>query len=239
MSMTQVLFRLLDLPPELVSRVCDYLPDKQLKHIHLACKTFQTHSMTAFGQRFFDHLIVILHPTSLTTFLDIARHEQLSKYVTRVSVSGERISNSIVPLVDEERHVSLQQGVYESGLDSETLAEALPMLKTLRTLRIDTEQYTECNHPRIRCGCKYLPQAPVPPWKPAGDNNGYNRVYNLVLSVLEKTNLSDFDLEISFWATLEDYTEEVAYFDIQSPLWTDYAAKRIRYLRFQDNTNPA
>jgi hypothetical protein len=222
MSTYQAPFRLLDLPPELLGRVCDYLPDEQLKHIRLVCNALQTHSMTAFGQRFFDHLVVILHPTSLTTLLDIARHEQLSKYVTRVSVSGERIGHSIVPLVDKERHVSLQQGVHESGLDSIILAEALPMLKNLRTMRIDNEQYHYlhwgCNYLGLRCGRKHLPREPLPPIKSAGDDDGYDRVYSLVFSVLEKTNLYDFDLEMSFWSRLEDDTEVVAPFDIQSPL---------------------
>jgi hypothetical protein len=111
MSTYQAPFRLLDLPPELLGRVCDYLPDEQLKHIRLVCNTLQTHSMTAFGQRFFDHLIVIIHPASLAILFDIATHKQLSKYVKRVSVSGERIGQSIHTREDEQKHITQQQPV--------------------------------------------------------------------------------------------------------------------------------
>ena len=126
----QAPFRLLDLPPELLGRVCDYLPDEQLKHIRLVCNALQTHSMTAFGQRFFDHLIVILHPTSLAIFSDIAAHKQLWKYVRRVSVSGERIGQSINTKEDTQKHITLQRGLEESGVDSAILLEAFPRLKT-------------------------------------------------------------------------------------------------------------
>ena len=239
MSTYQAPFRLLDLPPELLGEVCGHLPDRQLKHIRLMCKALQTHSMTAFGKRFFDHLIVLLHPTSLAIFLDIAAHKELSKHVKQVSLSGERIGQSIDLEEDEQKHIKLQQGLEKSGFDSAILMEAFPMLGNLRTVRIDIEQFQLCDnsHNRLglRCGSKHL--KPMSAYSGGrGEDQGYNRIYSLVLGVLEKTCLPRINLEMAFWATpYQDGDGENnvrPYFDVQSPLWKDENAKRTRSLSF-------
>lgn len=240
MSTYQAPFRLLDLPPELLGRVCDYLSDKQLKRIRLVCNALQTHSMTAFGHRFCDHLIVILHPTSLAIFSDIAAHKQLWKYVRRVSISGERIGQSINTKEDVHKHITLQRGLEESGVDSAILMEAFPRLKNLRTVRVDTEQYQICddqdNHLGLRCGNQHL-QPMSSEERARGEDDGYSRIYSLVLGVPEKTCLPKVNLEMAFWADEEDKPKVGAYFDIQSPPWNNEFARRTRNLYFLGGIN--
>lgn len=240
MSTYRTPFPLFDLPPELLGRVCDHLPDEQLKYIRLVCKALQTHSIAAFGQRFFDHLIVILHPTSLDIFMDIAAHKQLSKYVRRVSVSGERIGQSIKLEEDEQKHITLQKHLEESGLDSRILMDAFSMLKNLRTVRIDIEQFqfydNEDNHLGLRCGSKYLQPMPAYSRGRRDEDAGYNRIYSLVPGILEKTCLPRINLEMAFWDTAcyddGNNPNVMAHFDVQYPSWKDEVAKRTRSLSF-------
>jgi hypothetical protein len=196
--------------------------------------------MTAFGRRFFYHLIVILHPASLAIFFDIATHKQLWKYVKRVSVSGERIGQSIHTREDEQKHITQQQGLEESGVDSAIFMEAFPRLKNLQTVRVDTEQYQFCddpnNHLGLRCGRQHL--QPMPSEERArGEDDGYNRIYSLVLGVLEKTCPPQVNLEMAFWADEEEKPKVEAYFDIQSLSWKNEIARRTRSLHVVGGIN--
>jgi hypothetical protein len=57
--------RILDLPSELVSNVCEYVDRRDLLQIHLSCRGLKVHSITSFGSYYFNRLVVILHPLSL------------------------------------------------------------------------------------------------------------------------------------------------------------------------------
>jgi hypothetical protein len=83
----QAPFRILDLPAELLGNICDHLPDSDLINLRCVCRALDAHSSTAFGQRFFHHLIAILHPTSLTTLYEICRHPVLPKLAVSGSVT--------------------------------------------------------------------------------------------------------------------------------------------------------
>jgi hypothetical protein len=87
-------FRILDLPPELVTQTFELLAASDpcsILSARFTCRAFRDHSIVAFGKNFFDHLVAMLHPISLTVLLEIATHEQLSKFVQKVTISGERI----------------------------------------------------------------------------------------------------------------------------------------------------
>ncbi|KAF3010889.1 hypothetical protein E8E13_009679 [Curvularia kusanoi] len=239
MSIFQAPFRLLDLPPELISAVCDYLPGDELKHIRSVCSHLRDHSTPAFGQRFLDHLIVILHPVSLDIFLDIARHEQLSKYVRRVSVSGESIENATPSVPDLQVEASRSQ--------SDILLEAFLLMKNLRTLRVDAEQFNHRHYypgsgqdlslsremrPGVACGSKQIPEEDYD----LPQLNGWcSSVYRLALGALERAHRSEIDLEMSFvqWLIKPNGTEGAARFDVQSPLWKSQGPARVRHLGFR------
>jgi hypothetical protein len=78
---SQLPFWILDLPAELVGGICDHLLDADLINVRSAYCKLNAQSSTAFGQRFFRHLIAILHPSSLTTLYEICRQPVLSKFV--------------------------------------------------------------------------------------------------------------------------------------------------------------
>lgn len=246
MAMTTALpvphFRLLDLPPELIGVVCQHLDDVDLLRVRQVCKTLMEQSTTAYGQRFFSHLIVILHPVSLTVFLEIARHPKLSKFVKRVSISGEQIGYS-VSLENREAvriHENLQACVKRSGLDTVVLTEALPLLQNLETVRIDTEQFFYYFNPGIKCGLTYMLDQTQGDFTESHKSEDH-RVYDLVLSILDRCRLySKIGLEISLWsknAKKED-PDVASFFDYQSPVWKEQAFKAARVLECDGRINP-
>jgi hypothetical protein len=81
-------FRILDLLPELVGNVCDKLLDKDLRQIRFVCRELKDMASTAFGTRFFNHMVAILYLASLGTPLEIARYKEISKLVRNVAISG-------------------------------------------------------------------------------------------------------------------------------------------------------
>lgn len=245
----QAPFRLLDLPPELIGNVCEHLADPDLKRIRGICRVLKAQSSATYGQCFFNHLIVVLHPISLMVFLEIARHPELSKYVTRVSISGERLSqHTSWPVDDWTMHTELQRSVQTSGLDVLILKEALLALENIKTIRIDTEQFfcgTEAgNHHHIGIGCGRTLMFKISSSSPLLGNhvedNGISHVYQVVLQVLESIHLRiQVELEVvAFWAAQNDEDRLVQFFDVQSKIWKEHSSKKIRFVSFLGGINP-
>lgn len=135
-------FRILDLPPEIVGVVCEHLDDDSLISVRQASRAFREHSTTAFGTRFFQQLIVILHPTSLAVILEISRHRVFSKFVRQVTVSGEFIGVTILPEdTGTQSHLTLQKSVADSGLEELILVEAFRALPNLDTVLVDVASF--------------------------------------------------------------------------------------------------
>ena len=222
-------FRLLDLPPELVGQTCEHLADEDLRNVRRVSRALKTQSTSAYGQRFFDHLIVILHPTSLTIFLEIARHPDLSKFVTRLSVSGERVGHSIYPVKNQAVHEDLEHSMERSGADVTLLKEGLVALDNINTVRIDRQQFYlgdgAANHyPGVACGRAHIPKdsSPVPKEESHLEDGGHIRVYDLTLKVLHDVDLlARVKLEFSFWTDVADSPENqvAGYFDLCSEAW--------------------
>ncbi|KAL1609562.1 hypothetical protein SLS59_001068 [Nothophoma quercina] len=222
-------FRLLDLPPELVGQTCEHLADEDLRSVRQVSRALKIQSTSAYGQRFFDHLIVILHPTSLTIFLEIARHPDLSKFVTRLSVSGERVRHSICPVKNQAVHEDLQHSMERSGADVTLLKEGLVALDNINTVRIDKKQFYlgegAANHyPGVACGRAHILKdfSPFPKEDSHLEDGGHIRVYELTLKVLHDVDLlARVKLEFSFWTDVADYPENqvAGYFDLGSEAW--------------------
>lgn len=91
-------FWVLNLPPELVEQIFGHLIEddaRTLPKIRLVCRAFSNHYLIHFGTVFFNHVIAILHPLSLTILLEIASHPHLSRFVSQVTISGERLGGVI------------------------------------------------------------------------------------------------------------------------------------------------
>ena len=142
-------FRILDLPPELVGSICSYLDDEEALSIRYVCRTLNESSVHILGQRLFSHLMVILHPVSLTAFLDIAKHPQFFKYVEQVTVCGDRLGYEVldhgakfededdsVAEINNRDHRELHDSVEKSDFPAVLLRQAFRSLSSLKMVRI-------------------------------------------------------------------------------------------------------
>ncbi|KAI4945080.1 hypothetical protein J4E91_008057 [Alternaria rosae] len=207
-------FRLLDLPAEIVGSVSDRLEDAELLNLRCACRALNAHSANALGKRFFNHLIVLLHPTSLTTLLEICHHPVLSKHVRKITVSGERIGQSIHGIEQEKIHKDLQVNVERSGMDSLTLKEAFRELDNLEMVQVDVISFYHIEQEPvdagIRCGRAHIIPAKLfnsPGSRERHGDSGKNRVYDLIPKTLLDAGVHEkVGLQFEFWNT--DYSNE-------------------------------
>ena len=125
--------------------------------------------------------------------------------------------------------------------------EAILGLKNLETVRVDTEEFFSGSvatdyHPGIGCGRAHMfkRSSSVCDYEKPLSDNGYSRVYRLVLDVLEDVFLcTRVDLEMSSWTVLGGDEHHVPeYFSLQCPVWKDQASKKIRYLQFLGDIDP-
>lgn len=157
-------FRILDLPPELVEQIFDHLTEHDehaLPNVRRVCRAFRDLSFKPFGTKYFQHLIVMLHPLSLRILLDIACHRRLSRYVKQITVSGERIGGIINMLghEDEQMNQNLQTRMLNSGTDHLMLTRIFGKLSGLNlgVVRIDNESFRVNDYPNaLRCGSRYI-----------------------------------------------------------------------------------
>ena len=142
-------FRILDLPPELVSSICSHLNDEEALSIRYVCRTLNESSVPILGQRLFSHLIFILHPVSLAAFLDIAKHPRFSKYVEQVTVCGDRLGYEVldhgakyededdsVAEINNRDHRELHDSVEKPYFPAVLLRQAFRSLSSLEIVRI-------------------------------------------------------------------------------------------------------
>lgn len=242
-------FRLLDLPAEIIGDVSNHLADEDLINVRRVCRALTAHSTNAFGQRFFNHLVVILHPTSLGTLLEICRHPMLSRYVHELTVSGERIGHGIALTAGEEvhakRHMDLQTSVERSRMDLMILTEVFRELNNLKSIQIDDDSFrgprTIGDEILLRCGRSLmfsLERSERKSWE-RGDDNGYNRVYGLTLQAIEQAEADEkIELKLEFWnsASTGDAFE---YFDNSSIYWRERLCKKLRYVSTLNDMDPA
>jgi hypothetical protein len=128
-------FRLLELPTELVARICDFLPNKELVLVRLTCRALKDTALNTFGKRFFHTLVVIIHPLSLNVLLEIARHPDLSKYVRAIHICHDQVRprDTLASKVLFDMHLSM----CNSGLDQVILGEVVRSLDNLKVVAID------------------------------------------------------------------------------------------------------
>jgi hypothetical protein len=229
-------FRLLDLPSELVDSICEHLDDTSLLSIRRVCRLARSSSVYTFGKRFFQHLIAFLHPLSLATLLEIARHPELSVFVNRVTINGGDLGH-IVQIYDAElenecMHDDLQTSIKLSGLDTIILAEAFRALKNLKAVQIDRECYisgscTEHQYMGIRCGYLHIfGHQYQMDTRVCDGHSGGERVYELMMTILRSAD-PEGNLEVDFH--LVAWPEDRApapYWDVRSPLSETFFSNR-------------
>jgi hypothetical protein len=244
---SQVPFRLLYLPVDIVGGIFDYLQDEELIAIRCVCRALNANSANAFGRRFFRHLIVILHPTSLTMLFEICHHPVLSKYVHQITVSGERVGHSIHEVKEEGTQKDLQVSVQRSGMDSLILKQVFRELENLKIVQIDATSFhyrdPKPDDDGIRCGQAHiLSREAQEERRPRGrrEDNGISRVYDLVLQALQEVNLHDkIELSFQFWNTDFSKVGMITFFDIDSAAWKDHFSKQMRQVSVFGQVNYA
>ncbi|EDU41592.1 predicted protein [Pyrenophora tritici-repentis Pt-1C-BFP] len=221
-------FPLLSFPPELLEYISVHLEDPDLINIRRVCRALNGHTVNIFGKRFFRHLAVFLHPTSLTTLLKICHHPAFAKYVHRVTVCGEQF----------KQHKDLQLSVEQSRMDRTILTEVFQVLKNLQTVAAFAVPQEDLSPNRaITCALKQLFGDDDIPFH--SHTRGYDRVYELVMQTLEEANIHDkMDLLFDFWGTDTPAGMKKPFFDIASPAWNQHFANQVRAISLTDNANP-
>jgi hypothetical protein len=236
-------FRILDLPPELVQQIFAHLADESpfaLLLVRFVCRAFQVHSLQAFGTSFFEHVIAILHPVSLTVLLEIASHPQLSKFVHQVTISAERIGGAIDPSdqEDSQKLKDMQTSMEKSRMDYFMLTEIFHKLPHIMAVRIDNCTYhceTEV-FDGARFGTRYIFTDQVsPPYNMK--EPGVNRVFEVVFACLHNTGLAgEVAINISADVTTPESHNDI-FFNLTSFVWECMLAGSVSVLKLSDELN--
>jgi len=90
-------FRFLDLPIELGKSVIEQLGTSELVSMRSSCRALNSLSTDAFGS-YFNSVLAILLPQSLNMLCKLADSPKVSKYVRKVTISGEQYIEDIVDM---------------------------------------------------------------------------------------------------------------------------------------------
>lgn len=220
---TEAEFRILDLSPELVELAFEHLAEApyNLLSVRCVCRAFRTHSLRSFGAEFFEHLIFVLHPDSLTILLEVASHPELSTYVRGLTVSGELIAD-VADKSPDTMLKDLQTSMKNSGMDRLMLIAALRKLSKLELVTIDCASFL-CNAETVdglRCGGKHIAGL----LKNEGEY-GDNRAFSVALSRMQDAGVAKV-VKLCLNICLKyGSSQPVDYFDPTSTGWTlDHAA---------------
>jgi hypothetical protein len=227
-------FKLLDLPPEIVANICDFLDDRYLIDVRLVCRALCTHSVAAFGQRFFTHLVAILHPSSLAILMEISRHRELSKYVRKLTISGENVGAGI--LFDEDDmqpHVQLQASMKRSGTDKLMLADIFQKLSSLKVIGIDNLSY-HADRKGLRCGGQYIIAMGIEGGYLSTSHCRFNPAFEIVFqSIQNSLSCDEIGWELDVWAEDSSEIEDPCdWFGASFLEWQQRFAVKVRKLEY-------
>ncbi|KAH7409935.1 hypothetical protein DE146DRAFT_330567 [Phaeosphaeria sp. MPI-PUGE-AT-0046c] len=243
-------FRILDLPPELVEEIFDHFTepdDNALFNVRRVCRVFRDLSFKPFGSKYFRHLVVMLHPLSLTVLLEIASHRRLAPFVHQITVSGERIGGVIDMLggEDEQEQKDLQTSMLNSEMDRLMLTDVFYKLSglNLSIVRIDNESFSVDPFPNaLRCGSKYIFKgATGTNWRLSQDeinpavsavvasisDTGSVPCIEMVIDVREPDCQDFFDPTSATWKS--DVGESIVLLHLSGELDSEWALNLLRY----------
>lgn len=226
-----VSFRLLGLPSELVELVSEHLHDDSLCSIRQSSRSLYTHSLAAFGKRFFKEVTAILHPLSLGVLLEIARHPALFKWVRKLTISGERVGLTIDTCVESKSRLLKMHKKQKFKSQKSILREVFQKLARLETIRIDNLSYY-ITPKGLRCGVMgIIPEGFQ--WdcmKADSEHRCKNHAFGVVLSTIKHLPASDsiqweFEVYIN-----EEPVEPSEGIHLRTKLWKQNVAEKVRRL---------
>jgi hypothetical protein len=115
-------------------------------------------------------------------------------------------------------------------MDTLILTEAFRERKNLRVVQIDVISFyriePEEEDKGINCGQKQMFKEDIENYdrynRKRGEDEGANRVYNLVLQALQKAEVHDkVELRFEFWNTVYSGGEDISFLDLDSRSWKD------------------
>ncbi|KAI4659375.1 uncharacterized protein J4E78_005802 [Alternaria triticimaculans] len=219
------IFRILDLPSELFSSVCNHLDIGSLLSIRLVSRGISDRSTFTFGTRSLVHLVALPRFDSLSVLLHFARHKKYSRYVKTISISGEIGGSPSIPYV----------GMPLSTAE-DMLTEAFRNFENLETIRIDSFSYVHIHYrsPKaigLRCG---------PMWLLSGqlrcDFSALSHLFKVVIESIRRANICDkiyLDLnllvqEASQYNNFSNSPIQTELFDLGSPFWKERLSLKVR-----------
>jgi hypothetical protein len=190
-------------------------------------------SLAAFGSTFFEHVIAMLHPLSLTVLLEIASHPQLSRFVRVVTISGERIDGVINMSGhgDEQKHKDLQASMEHSEMAHLILTNVFRNLHRLAVVRIDNESFqveTEVID-AARCGSRYIFVEPTK-YNAELAIRAKNRAFGIVFPCLRRAGIAgEVNIEMEISVGDEDSQDDNC-FDPTTVFWNNNIGPNITSL---------
>ncbi|KAK0315650.1 hypothetical protein LTR01_000950 [Friedmanniomyces endolithicus] len=131
---------MLELPPELLTRVSDHLTTVELGHFRRTCKHVETVLFDNFAKEFFTKRQFMIEQPSLQALIDISNHPTLSERLTEVIISTDAFDHSSTPWGRKGQRVFLEAGyvtrelLLHTGQARDMLVEAFSKLPNLRTV---------------------------------------------------------------------------------------------------------
>lgn len=139
----QLKSRLARMPPELLESITSGLPTPDLGSLRLSCKLLERRLFPSFAVEFFGKKQFMLTHFSLGALIDIAKHEDLSPFVTEVQLGTDRYynPNPMAPMSDDQwlryqANRASQMELLDCGHHCHMLTEAFSYLRNLRKVVI-------------------------------------------------------------------------------------------------------
>ncbi|KAK3675814.1 hypothetical protein LTR78_004455 [Recurvomyces mirabilis] len=130
---------ILELPPEVVVHISNFLNTKELGDFRQSCKAIETATFKAFSKDFFSKRQFMLEQVSLQALVDISKHPVLSKQLSEVIISTHKLPNQysgfnrLSSALIESGYVD-QDVLITTGLARDMLVQAFSNLTNLRTV---------------------------------------------------------------------------------------------------------
>jgi hypothetical protein len=236
-------FRILDLPRELVQAVFAHFSESHehiLLRVREVCRAFKDHSLVAFGTTFFQHLSAMLHPLSLAVLLKIASHPDLSKFVRKLTISGEEIGGIIVLGGDDEKGLKdLQTSMEHSGLDRMILTDVFRELSGLLVVRINNQSYCWNSEEvgAVRCGSRYIFEGNED-YDLRSEQQEINRAFDVVFACLRNARLAGkVYLEVEA-KVMTVASQNNSFFDPTSADWNNDFAVKVQLIELSGQLTP-
>ena len=256
---TNAPFRILDLPPEIFTVVCDDLMDKDIISIRSVCRVARDKSMYSFGN-LFEKLIVHLHPVSLEVLLEIASHEDLSKHVRQVCIIPGRISNvyfdSRFDPADETRAdklmelrdtacakvsesdfffnlLEMEKAMLKSNSDSTYLISSFNKLRgSIRVVEIPYRNFWWYDDTYLPCGRRllYSPEDPRCGIGFSATPIGTLRDYQIILEALREVNVPNIQLTLNIHPRPYQGVASLPIPSLIPSAWLDYGLQNLSKL---------